>query len=163
VSLRAHLLVLVVTACTLLFILHLVRRHRLRAKYSVLWMSLGVALATLAIAPGLLEAFSDLVGIRTPALGFLLLALTFLLVLSLHFSWELSRLEDRTRELAEEHALLSEFCHRLLEGGPTRRSGLAKAPDDDQSISDERASQTPHPALEPLDHDTEGVEDSRAT
>ena len=94
-SLRAHLLVLVVTAGTLLFILHLVRRHRLRAKYSVLWMSLGVALAVLAIAPGLLEAFSRLVGIRTPALGFLLLALTFLLVLSLHFSWELSRLEDR--------------------------------------------------------------------
>ena len=74
----------------------------------MLWVSLGAALAVLATAPRLLERFSDLVGIRTPALGFLLLAITFLLVLSLHFSWELSRLEDRTRKLAEECALLNE-------------------------------------------------------
>ena len=107
-SLRAHILVIVVTAATLFFILRMVRRHRLRAKYSVLWVSLGAGLAVLATAPSLLEWFSDLVGIRTPALGFLLLAITFLLVLSLHFSWELSRLEDRTRRLAEECALLSE-------------------------------------------------------
>jgi hypothetical protein len=107
-SLRAHILVIAVTAVTLLFILRLVRRHRLRAKYSVLWVSLGAGLAVLATAPGLLDWFSDLVGIRTPALGFLLLAITFLLGLSLHFSWELSRLEDRTRRLAEECALLNE-------------------------------------------------------
>ncbi len=162
-SLRAHVLVLVVTGATLFFILHQVRRHRLRAKYSVLWTSLGVALATLAIAPGLLEAFSDLVGIRTPALGFLLLALTFLLVLSLHFSWELSRLEDRTRELAEAHALLSEVCHRLLDDVPTRRSGLAKAADDDQSIREVRAPQASDPSLEPLDHDPGDVEGSRTS
>lgn len=159
-SLRAHLLVLVVTAGTLLFILHLVRRHRLRAKYSVLWMSLGVALAVLAIAPGLLEGFSNLVGIRTPALGFLLLALTFLLVLSLHFSWELSRLEDRTRELAEAHALLSEVCDRLS-AERASGSGLAKAPDDDQPIREEGAPEASDPPLEPLDHDTDDVEDSR--
>jgi hypothetical protein len=36
----------------------------------------------------------------------MLLAFSFLLLLVLHFSWELSRLEDRTRALAEEHALL---------------------------------------------------------
>src|SRR5262245_58258501 len=107
-SMRAHILVIVVTAATLYFMLRLVRRHRLRAKYSVLWVSLGAGLAVLAAAPGVLEWFSRIVGIRTPALGFLLLAITFLLGLSLHFSWELSRLEDRTRRLAEECALMNE-------------------------------------------------------
>jgi hypothetical protein len=102
---RAHILVIVVTAFTLFFILRMVRLHRLRAKYSVLWISLGAGLAVLAAAPWLLDEFSELVGIRTPALGFLLLAITFLLVLSLHFSWEISRLEDRMRRLAEEIAL----------------------------------------------------------
>jgi hypothetical protein len=48
----------------------------------------------------------------------MLLALSFLLVLVLHFSWELSRLEDRTRALAEEYALLrGEIDERL---GPRR-------------------------------------------
>ncbi len=105
---KAHILVIVVTGLTLLFILRMVRLHRLRAKYCVLWISLGALLAALAAAPRMLTMFSDLVGIRTPALGFLLLAITFLLVLSLHFSWELSRLEDRTRRLAEEIALFNE-------------------------------------------------------
>ena len=42
----------------------------------------------------------------------MLLAVSFLLVLVLHFSWELSRLEDRTRALAEEDALLREEVER---------------------------------------------------
>jgi len=48
VSLRAHILVVLVTAVTLVLILRMVRRRRLRAKYSVLWVSLGAGLAVLA-------------------------------------------------------------------------------------------------------------------
>ena len=112
---RAHITVLVLAVATLLFILRLVRRHRLRAKYSVLWVSLGAALAIVAAAPVLLEGISDLLGIKTPVYTFLLMAITFLLVLSLHFSWELSRLEDRTRALAEECALLREEVRRIAD------------------------------------------------
>ncbi len=112
---RAHVTVLILAVATLLFILQLVRRHRLRAKYSVLWVSLGAALAIVAAAPVLLEAISDLLGIKTPVYTFLLMAITFLLVLSLHFSWELSRLEDRMRTLAEECALLREAVRSVRE------------------------------------------------
>ena len=112
-SLRAHISVFILAALTLLFILRLVRRHRLRAKYSVLWISLGAALAIVAAAPRLLEGLSDLIGIKTPVFTFLLMAITFLLILALHFSWELSRLENRTRALAEECALLREHIDRL--------------------------------------------------
>jgi len=125
-SLRAHLTVLVLAVLTLVFILRLVRRHRLRAKYSVLWISLGAALAIVAAAPRLLEGISDLVGIRTPVFTFLLMAITFLLILALHFSWELSRLEDRTRALAEECALLREEVGRARED-PGRGSASAGA------------------------------------
>lgn len=119
---RAHVTVLVLAIVTLFFILRLVRRHRLRAKYSVLWVSLGAALAIVAAAPVLLDGISDLLGIKTPVYTFLLMAITFLLVLSLHFSWELSRLEDRTRTLAEECALLREEVRRVVD---------APAPTDD--------------------------------
>ena len=66
----------------------------------------GLGLAILAIFPDLLVEISDWFGIGYPPATFMLLALSFLLVLVLHFSWELSRLEDRTRALAEEYALL---------------------------------------------------------
>ena len=106
VSTEAHVLVIVLAAAVIAFIVHLVRSRRLRAKYSVLWFSIGLVLAVLAVFPDLLVEVSDLFGIEYPPATFMLLALSFLLVLVLHFSWELSRLEDRTRALAEEHALL---------------------------------------------------------
>ncbi len=105
-SVAAHILVIVLAAAVILFIVALVRSRRLRAKYSVLWFSIGIGLAILAIFPGLLSWVSDRFGIAYPPATFMLLALSFLLVLVLHFSWELSRLEDRTRTLAEEYALL---------------------------------------------------------
>jgi hypothetical protein len=119
-STEAHVLIIVLAAAVIAFIVHLVRSRRLRAKYSVLWLTIGVGLAVLAIFPVLLEELSDLFGIGYPPATFILLALSFLLVLVLHFSWELSRLEDRTRALAEEYALLrGELDERLgpREGG----------------------------------------------
>jgi len=105
-SVAAHVLVIVLAAAVIAFIVVLVRSRRLRAKYSVLWFSIGLGLAVLAVFPGLLSWVSDLFGIAYPPATFMLLALSFLLVLVLHFSWELSRLEDRTRSLAEDYALL---------------------------------------------------------
>ena len=114
VSTEAHILIIVLAAAVIAFIVHLVRSRRLRAKYSVLWFSIGLGLAVLAIFPDLLVWVSDLFGIGYPPATFMLLALSFLLVLVLHFSWELSRLEDRTRALAEEHALLREEVEERL-------------------------------------------------
>lgn len=105
-TLRAHLLVALLAAASVLFILRLVRRRALRAKYSLLWLVVGVALAFTAVAPGLLDRVSRLLGIDYPPAVYFLIAIVFLLLLVAHFSWELSRLEERTRTLAEELALL---------------------------------------------------------
>jgi hypothetical protein len=113
-STQAHVLVIVLAAAVIAFIFHLVRSRKLRAKYSVLWFSIGIGLAVLAVFPDLLVEVSDWFGITYPPATFLLLALSFLLVLVLHFSWELSRLEDRTRALAEEHALLRQELDERL-------------------------------------------------
>lgn len=149
-TVRAHVLILVLTGGTLAFMLTLVRRHRIRAKYSVLWLSLGVGLAVLASAPTLMEHLSHLAGVRTPALMFLLMAITFLLILSLHFSWELSRLEDRIRRLAEECALLREevgpTLHRVTS---TRPSVSPEARQHDQAVGCERSAQTAKRPLDP--------------
>jgi len=125
VSTAAHILVIVLSAGVIAFIVHLVRSRRLRAKYSVLWFSLGLGLAVLAVFPGLVKWLSDQFGISYAPATFILLALSFLLVLVLHFSWELSRLEDRTRALAEEYALLRQEVEerRAAEPGDDDASG----------------------------------------
>ena len=52
--------------------------------------------------------------------------LGFLLLISMHYSWELSRLEERGRTLAEEVALLRNEVDRL-----------SASSDEDHSVGDE--------------------------
>ena len=105
-SSAAHLFVLALTMFSVGFILHLVRQRHLRAKYSILWLSVGVALVVLAASPALLDRISIALGITYGPATFFLGAITLLFVVVIHFSWELSRLEERSRTLAEEVALL---------------------------------------------------------
>ena len=104
----AHVFVAVGGLAAIAFIVRLVRRKNLSAKYSLLWVSVGLLIGIVAAAPGLLKWVSERVGVYYPATTALLLAVGFLLLVAVHFSWELSRLEQRTRALAEELALLRE-------------------------------------------------------
>jgi hypothetical protein len=102
----AHVMVAMVTLGALLFVLRLVRLRRLQSKYALLWLGVGLVLGVLAAFPGLLKWISDGIGVFYPPTLFLALACAFLFLVVVHFSWELSRLEDRTRVLAEEVAML---------------------------------------------------------
>jgi hypothetical protein len=110
---RAHFFLVLLTMGMLGFVLHLVRSGRLRAKYALLWSTVGAGLVVLAAFPGLLDWTASAIGIYYPPAAFLTAAVAFLFVLTVHFSWELSRLEERTRTLAEELALLREKVRKL--------------------------------------------------
>jgi hypothetical protein len=105
-SLRAQLLVLAIVAFSLLFILRLVRQRKLQGKYALLWVGVGLFLLAFAIVPDVLVPISDVVGVAYEPAVFFLAAIAFLFLMVVHFSFELSRTEERTRTLAEEVALL---------------------------------------------------------
>ena len=122
---EARVLVALLGVGALGFILVLLRRRQLRPKYALVWTGVGVALGVLGLFPGLLTGLADAVGIYYPPALFLLVTVGFLLAVVIQFSWELSRLQDRSRVLAEELALL----RAELEG----KAPLAPPPDDDPS------------------------------
>jgi hypothetical protein len=103
---QAHVLIIVATVIIALFIFRLVRARQLRSKYALLWAAIGLMLLPLAAVPGVLNTISGWVGVFYSPAFFLLLAVGFLFLVVVHYSWELSRLENRTRTLAEELALL---------------------------------------------------------
>src|SRR5690606_8551623 len=80
-STRAHVFVVVVTLLSIVFIVRLVRRHHLRSKYSLLWITVALVLATVAIFPGLLARVSRSVGVYYPPATFLILAVGFLFLI----------------------------------------------------------------------------------
>lgn len=90
----------------LAFILELLRRRQLQEKYAILWLVVGVVTLPLAFFPRLLDSTARALGIASGVSLVLFLAFTFLLLVCIHLSWEVSRLEEETRTLAEQVGLL---------------------------------------------------------
>jgi hypothetical protein len=109
-STRAHIMLAVLVALAILVIIRLVRRRHLKAKYSLLWLTLGGFMVVIAAVPGLLDWTADRLGIYYQPTLLILLGLALLLLIVMHFSYELSRMENRVRTLAEEAAILR---HRI--------------------------------------------------
>ena len=97
---------LIGSVVVLVSIVEMMRRHRLREKYAVIWFLVAAGVLTLALFPGLLAGTADLLGVQVPANLLFFVGSLVLLVLTLHHSYELGRLEEKTRTLAEELALL---------------------------------------------------------
>ncbi|MEJ6511894.1 MAG: DUF2304 domain-containing protein [Actinomycetota bacterium] len=105
-SLRAHITLALLVALAIVGIVILVRRRYLKAKYSLLWLSLGAVMVVIAAVPGLLDWTAERLGIWYQPTLLILMGLALLLLIVVHFSYELTRSENRTRELAEQLALL---------------------------------------------------------
>lgn len=93
-------------AATLLLMFWLMRGRILKEKFTVWWVLLALGVVVFAAFPTLLPWFSGILGIETPSNFVFFIASLMFLVLSVQFSVELSRADDRTRKLAEEVAIL---------------------------------------------------------
>lgn len=91
----------------------LLRAGRIREKYAALWIIVGAGIVALAVWPGLLNFLAEGIGVALPVNLLFFLAILLLLGVTLHLSLEASRLEDETRVLAEQVALLGLDVRRL--------------------------------------------------
>ena len=105
-TLRIRLIVLAVAVVCMVVIGLQVRRREMRAKYLVLWATLCLLAVPLVAFPTAVDRVSEWLGIYYPPATLLLAATLILFLVSIHFSREISRLEERTRALAEELALM---------------------------------------------------------
>ena len=117
------------SAVILLTLFEMMRRHRLREKYALIWAIVAIAIITIALFPVLLYRASDAAGLAVPANLLFFCSAIVILVLTLQHSSELSRLEERTRTLAEELALLR------LEVDRNRTAERRQGPSRDESTS----------------------------
>ncbi|WP_433076472.1 DUF2304 domain-containing protein [Dactylosporangium sp. CA-052675] len=90
----------------LAFMVELLRRRQLQEKYAILWLVVSVVMLPLAFFPFITDRTAKLLGIASGVSLVLFLGIVFLLLVTVHLSWEVSRLEEETRTLAEDLALL---------------------------------------------------------
>lgn len=114
-------------AIILAVLFEMLRRQRLREKYAVIWVVVVGFTILLVVFPGILTWAANLLGVQVPANLLFFGASMLLLVLTIQLSYEIGRLEERTRTLAEEVALLRLHQESQL---PVVQPPRTEAPDD---------------------------------
>lgn len=97
---------LVVAVFLLLAMFWLLRTQRLREKYAVLWIAVIVGVVVLTFVPSVTVRLASLVGVTTPINLIFVLAFLVLLAVCIQLSIEITQLEESSRTVAEELALL---------------------------------------------------------
>ena len=100
-----------------LVVLELIRSHRLRERYALLWLATGLVLTALSAWRGGLNTIAGWLGVRgyPPAVLFAV-GILFIIAVLLHYSTVISRLTDQNVVLAQRLALLET---RLQERDPS--------------------------------------------
>jgi hypothetical protein len=98
----------------LFVVIELIRRGRLKEKYSLLWLFAGGVLLVFSSSRDLLEYVARLLGVFYPPSLLFLLAFLFLLLITLHFSVVVSGLSEKNKQLAQEVALLRQEMQEAM-------------------------------------------------
>ena len=93
-------------------VVELIRRHKLREKYAILWLFSAVVLLVFSSSVKLLNKTSRLFGVYYPPSFLFLVAFIFLLFIVFHYSTVLSKESERSKTLAQKISLLE---HRIKE------------------------------------------------
>jgi hypothetical protein len=109
-----HVFAIAASVLTLVFILELVRRRKLKEEYSWLWIVTASGMVVLSTWYDLLRWLTGMIGAALVTTTLFIFALLFLLAISVHFSTVISRLTHQVRRLTQELAILeAEREHRL--------------------------------------------------
>jgi hypothetical protein len=97
---------LLFVAATITTMVLLMRRRVMKERFTVWWAILSVGVVVFVVFPALLPFVAEHLGFQTPSNFVFFVSSLMLLLMSVQFSVEISRLEEKTRTLAEQLGIL---------------------------------------------------------
>jgi hypothetical protein len=119
---RLQVVAILGAVALLLIVLEMVRRRRLMERYALLWLFSAVVILGLAVWQEALNVLARSMGILSAPNALFFVAMAFILLLLLHFSAAMSRLNDQSKVLAQRQAILEERL-REVESARARAAG----------------------------------------
>lgn len=101
-----YALALITCVIVVLFLFMLLRTRRMKEKYAAVWLVLAVGTCVVGAFPAAIVTMARVVGVATPSNLLFALALAVLFGVCIQLSVELSTIEEETRTLTEEVAML---------------------------------------------------------
>jgi len=106
VTLTSYLLGIIGALLVIAVVVELLRRGSLRERHAVWWLIAGLLALIAAIFPGAVVWVAGLIGIEVPINLVFFVSIAILFLVCLQLSAEVTRLESKTRTLAERVALI---------------------------------------------------------
>ncbi len=110
-----RILLLIGVAVYLFVILWLMKKQKLLVRYSIIWLFSAAVLALFAVFPYIVLVLRDLTKIVTPSNLIFMMAIAFLLLISLCLTSIVSGLSEKIKKLAQQNALLERRVRELEE------------------------------------------------
>ena len=101
-----QVLALLTSVLVAAFLFVLLRTRRMKEKYAAMWLVLAVAVCVIGVFPPVVVGLAEMLGFETASNLLFAAALAILFLVSIHLSVELSTIEEETRTLTEEVAML---------------------------------------------------------
>lgn len=111
---------LILCILVFLFTVDLVRKHRLREEYSVLWLATSLVMFILVLKYDLLVAITELIGAGLPTTTLFLCANLFLILIAMQFSIKITKHSSQIKNLVQENALLRVELEELRKNSAPR-------------------------------------------
>ena len=116
-NIATYILGIAAALLVLIAVIEMLRRGKLRERHTLWWLIAGSVGLVIGFFPSLLEMIAKALGIEVPLNLVFFLGVVVLFLVCLQQSSELTRLEERSRVLAEQVALLdarlNEIEHRV--------------------------------------------------
>ena len=121
-SLQVRLVVIFSSCVMLLVIFDLIRRQRLRARYSLFWLFVGFVFLVFSIWSSLLNRVGAIIGVYSPTNALFVVGFAGIVIILLHFSVIISSLSVENKKLIQRLSILSWQMEELER---RRKAGLS--------------------------------------
>jgi hypothetical protein len=103
---KQKIFAIIASVLIMLVVVELVRRRKLREEYSWLWLLTGGGIILLVVWYDLLVLITHLIGAIAPTTTLFIFGFLFLMLISLYYSIQISKLSHQVKEMAQQLAIL---------------------------------------------------------
>ena len=129
ISPRLQLVAITGSIVFLAMLVILLRKNRLALKYSLLWLFSGFVMLLLSVFPGLLDAFSRMIGVYSSVNALFAMILFCGLILMISITSIVSKQKGEIVRLTQEVSLLENRIRKLENRGPEDRGPENRQPE----------------------------------
>jgi len=119
-SLQIRLMAILASCVMLIIVVDLIRREKLRARYSLFWLLVGFIFLIFSLWTNLLNLVARIIGIYTLPNALFFIGFVGTVVILLHFSVIISTLSVENKKLIEKLSILSWRVEELEKGTKPR-------------------------------------------